>query len=542
MRDLSRLASELFDVCVIGAGIYGAVIVQRLAAAGLKTAIVDKGDFCAATSANSLKILHGGLRYLQHGNIVRMRETIRARRDFMRFAPHLTRPLACVIPTFGLGLRSAWAGACASFLNNLIGADRNLGLGDDIALPPGRVISREAFLEKLPRLEATGTSGGLLWYDALADDTERLTLEYLLAARDLGAEAANYCEAERILGCDGAHIGIRAHDLETGQRFDIRAVWVVNAAGPWFDEILRRSDIPAPPTRWAKAVNIVADRALPGGCAAGVESRESYRDRDAVLKRNKRFYFFAPWRGGALIGTTYREWTGDRDALRATREDALEIVDAVNAILPRWGLRPEDVSFCHAGLLPMSDRPGEPGEPVQLAKHSLVIEHSREGGPPRLLSLRSIKYTTAPVEADKIAGIILADCGRRAMPSKAPATLPPVGLPPDLAAPLAARYGNRAGRVAAFLDDEAGRARLSDDPPLLRGEIRYFVHEELARKLADVVFRRSGLGAFRQPPRHVLDAIAEVMAEELGWDAARREEEIGAVERRYAMLPGNDSP
>lgn len=534
MRDHSRLQSEIFDVCVIGAGIYGAVIAHRLAATGLKTAIIDKGDFCAATSANSLKILHGGLRYLQHGNIVRMRETIRARRAFMRFAPHLARPLPCAIPTFGFGLRSAWAGTCASILNNLIGADRNQALPDDIALPPGRVISRQAFLDALPGLDADGVSGGLLWYDALAENTERLALEYILAARDLGAVAVNYIEAER-LEDDGDGAIIQARDTLDERGFEIRALRVVNAAGPWFDDLLRRSGIAAPPTRWTKAVNIVADKPFPGPFAAGIESREAYHDRDAVLKRDKRFYFFAPWRGGTLVGTTYKPWDGGKDDLQATSEDVREIVDEVNAIYPRWGLRPEDVSFTHAGLLPMSDRHGDTGAQVQPAKNSLIIEHGRTGGPPWLISLRSIKYTTAPVEADKVAKIIPAASGRATRP-QSPTPSASADLPPETAAMLAARYGKRALRLVPYLTEAENREPLAPDAPLCRGEIRYFVREEMAQKLADVVFRRTGLGSLRCPSGAALSATAGIMAAELGWDGARQQEEIDAVLRRYAML------
>lgn len=535
MRDLSPFQAGHFDVCVIGAGVYGAACAHSLAAAGLKAAVIDKGDFCSATSANSLKILHGGLRYLQHGNLVRMRETIRARREFMRFAPHLSKALACAIPTFGNGLRSPLAARCATLLNNAIGSDRNLGIAGDLALPPGRTISRESFLQQFPGTTVPGLSGGLVWYDTLASNTERLVLEYLWAARDLGALPCNYLRAERILAQNGRVEGVLVTDVPSGQSFAINASWVVNAAGPWFDELLEASGIPPVATRWTKAVNIVVRRELNPDCAVGIESNEEYSDQDAVLKRNKRFYFFVPWRGGTLIGTSYKEWRGSREDLLPTRADTEEIVREVQAIHPSWGLEPKDVSFAHAGLLPMSgiDASGA----VQLAKHSLIVDHGKTGGPQGLLSLRSIKYTTAPVEADKVTAIILRDTGRRPARQPAPAQ-DQDQVPAELAPLLRSRYGSRAPRVAGYLA-AADRDTwwLSQEPPLLRAELRYFIQEEMALHLTDVLFRRTGLGSLRCPPAGLLTTLAEAMAAELGWDGARQQVEIEQVMRRFAMLP-----
>ena len=536
MRDLTRLQSELFDVCVVGAGVYGATVAYHLAAAGLTIAVIDMGDFCSATSANSLKILHGGLRYLQHGNFVRMRETIRARREFMRFAPHLVAPLACTIPTFGYGLRSPLAMQFASILNNGISADRNSGLLPSVRLASGHIISKKALLQHFPALDAAQISGGLIWYDALACNSERLVLEYLFAARDMGAELGNYLRAERILSKEGRITGIRLADVIGEASFDLSARWVVNAAGPWFDELLIKSGIPCPPAAWAKAVNIVVDKSLESPLAVGIESKESYRDEDAVLKRNKRFYFFVPWRNGTLIGTTYHGWAGSKDQVQATRDDVAEIVDEVNAIYPNWGLKLSNVSFWHAGLLPMADEHPASSDSVQLAKHSRIIEHAKEGGPQGLLSLRSIKYTTAPVEAKKITRIILKHHNGSSQVQQRQ-TPPANEIPQALIGHLQTRYGSRAGQVARYISGHDEQSWwLSQEPALLRGEIAYFIHEEMALTLGDVVFRRTGLGSYQCPSRRLLADIATCMADELKWDEKRQQKEIELVSQKYAVL------
>ena len=545
-RNPAELVAQTFDVIVIGAGIYGATLTLQLAEAGLRTLVIDQGDFCSATSANSLKILHGGLRYLQHGNIRRMRETIFSRRSLMRCAPHLTQPLACLIPTYGHGLRSRAVMRIASVLNNLISADRNLGLPPSHHLPGGRTVGPAALAAALPGLPVRGSSGGAIWYDALAVQSERLVLEHLLAAREQGASFCNYLRADTITVRDNRVTGIRASDLLDDRSFDFSAPCVVNAAGPWFDDLLTRSGIHAPPTSWAKAVNLVVNKPLNERYALGIEGQAGYRDQDALVKRDKRFFFFVPWRGGTMIGTTYQGWQGTKDDLRCDRADIEAILAEVHTMHPGWGLTWEDVSFCHCGLLPMAAGTDGHADTVQLAKHSLIIDHGRKNGPEGLISLRSIKYTTAPAEAAKVTRIITSHLPRRKPQlSPRPAAVP--ACSPEIAAllpMLSRRYGRWAERVLAYVADEDGQDWwLSRQPELLRGEIRYFIREEMAVTLADVLLRRTGLGTFRRPAADLVTRLGECMATELGWDAARREEEIRRVERLYAPLtPVQEQP
>lgn len=544
-RNFSTLTAQPFDAIVVGAGIYGSVVTLRLAEAGLRTLAMDQGDFCSATSANSLKILHGGLRYLQHLNITRMRETIASRRHLMRFSPHLVHPLACLIPTAGHGFRSRPIMRVASMLNNLISADRNRELPPPIHLPGGGTVTRDELLARIPGCPGQAPSGGVVWHDALAVNSERLALEHLLLARDLGASLCNYLRADRVTVADNRVTGVEVTDLVGGGTHQMRARWVINAAGPWFDDLLARSGIAAPPTRWAKAVNVVARKPLNQRFAVGIEGQAGYQDQDAVVKRGKRFFFFVPWRGGTMIGTTYHAWKGDKNALRCDRADIEEILSEVNAIYPAWGLRAEDITFFHAGLLPMADGCDSAAATVQLAKHSLLVDHGASGGPSGLVSLRSIKYTTAPAEADKVARLVAGDSARqKSMPPAEPAASP--ALTPERAAllpMLEQRYGRWAGRVLRRLDgDNPAAWWLHRQPDLLVAEVRYFLAEEMAQTLADVVFRRTDLGAFARPSTALLARIAEVMAAELGWDPERQAREIAQVEAVYAPLPSEQGP
>ena len=152
-RDIKKLSSDIFDVLVIGGGVHGATIAYHTATSGYRTAIIEKNDFCGATSANSLKILHGGLRYLQHLNIKRMRHSITARREMMHLAPYLVEPLPCMMPLYGKGLRGKKVMQGALFLNDCISWDRNHDLPAGLHIPKGHIVSKKKCLEVIPDLE-----------------------------------------------------------------------------------------------------------------------------------------------------------------------------------------------------------------------------------------------------------------------------------------------------------------------------------------------------------------------------------------------------
>ena len=530
------LSEQVFDVVVIGGGIYGAAVTWQLTAAGLRTLLLERQDFCGATSANSLKILHGGLRYLQHLDLKRMRESIRSRRELMAACPHLVRGFSCLVPTRGYGVQSKLVMGTALLLNDLISWDRNRGIEPQNRLGRGRIITKEELFAALPGLEQRDITGGALWHDGLALNTERLVLEHILAARDQGAETINYMKACKIVVQKGQVAGVEAEDGISGERFFIRTGRVVNAAGPWFESVLRASGIPVrQQTRWAKAVNLVVSKRLHADYGIGLESCEAYQDQHSVFKRGKRLYFFVPWRGGTMIGTTYRYYPDDPDQLAITDEDLDEIVIEVNAIYPEMELGREDVTFFHCGLLPMADEQQVHSPDVQLAKSSLIIDHGREDGPLGLISLRSIKYTTAPAVARQVAALLGADIGGGEwFTSPAAGTSLQAGPGDDaVRAHLEQKYGGRAERILRFVDSGRDDPWLFRDPAVLHGEIQYFVREEMAQTLADIIFRRSDFGTFACPPGALLEAIAGVMAHELGWNRKRQEQEVQSVQASY---------
>src|SRR5918995_3005687 len=216
VRNVKNLSNQTYDVVVIGGGIYGVCIAWDARQRGLSVALVEKGDFGGATSSNSLRVIHGGLRYLQQGDIRRVRRSIYERSAFMRIAPHLVRPLPILIPTYGRSLRGKQIFSLALFLNKLIGFDLN---GREF--PSSRIVSKKECLRLYPGVNERGLTGGVIVYDCQMSNSERLVLSFAHSAQIAGAELANYVECTDILSEAGRVSGVKARDTLTGDEFTV---------------------------------------------------------------------------------------------------------------------------------------------------------------------------------------------------------------------------------------------------------------------------------------------------------------------------------
>ncbi|GAB4332602.1 MAG: hypothetical protein Kow0089_00570 [Desulfobulbaceae bacterium] len=367
----------------------------------------------------------------------------------------------------------------------------------------------------------------------LALDTERLVLEYIHRAAAAGAVAANYLEVTSIDEA-GDHYRVRMLDHRTGTGIRARSRFVVNAAGPWFAGSVFPGTDRERSRSWALAVNLVTPKQFFPGCGVALEGEQGYRDADALVKRDKRLFFFVPWRGHTMIGTLYEPWPHGPDRLRVEPAILQRMIDGINAIHPAARLGMNDISFYHAGLLPM--RGGQADGGVQLEKESALVTPG-EGEAKRLLSVRSVKYTTAPVVAREAVALLQ----RRLPPSVSPVPMEQTRSSDDREVPetLRLRYGPRAGRVGRYEEGEPD-PWIDRRNGISRAEIRYLVAEEMAWRLEDIVFRRTGMGTAACPERETLSRAAACMGELLGWDAERRAGEVRRVLRRYAPLPCGD--
>ena len=500
-RDLPALSRSTFDLLVVGGGIHGACAAWDAALRGLSVALVDQDDFGAGTSANSLRIVHGGLRYLARGNLGRMRESIQERSTLLRIAPGLVQPLPVLVPVYGIGLRGKVALGTALTLNDLSSWGRNRDLDPERLIPPGRLVSRQECLNLFPGFDGKGLAGGALWHDAQLLHPERLTLSFVLAAAERGAVAANYVRVDSLRTREGAACGATVTDRLTGTSFDIESRAVLVTAGPWTEGLLAK--LPGRPTplrhlpQRALGLNLVLGRRL-ADVAVGVRARTSRQDDP--IGGGRRFLFFMPQGQATLLGTWYTLADGS-DVPEARGKGILALLQEFNAACPRTRLALSDVAGYHWGWLPLKAG-SEPGRPDALADRPRILDHGRTGAARNLISVEGVKYTTARRVAERAVDRVFTVLGRSSPPCRtAEVRLPAAGA----AGPLERR---------ALTSGE---------------EILQAVRNEMAIKLTDIVFRRTGLGAAPGPDRTAVEAAARVAGRELGWDPGYEQAEIESV-------------
>jgi glycerol-3-phosphate dehydrogenase len=548
-RDLEALTERPFELIVVGGGVYGAAAAWEASLRGLSVALVEKDDFGGATSFNNLKTIHGGLRYIQHADFRRMRESIRERRTLMKIAPHLVHPLAFLVPTYRELKQSRSAMAVALFLNDLMSFDRNRLDDPEKFLPAGRLISRSECIELVPGARGEGLTGGAIWYDAQMYNSDRMTLSFVISAAKAGAQVANHLEVTNFLRKENRVTGIRAKDRLGGQEIEIQGRVVVNAAGPWVDRVLARlGDSERPPLfHFSKAMNLVT-RPIVGKVAVGISCKRAHRDADALVGMGSRFLFIVPWRRSSVIGPSHAPYQGEPDGVEASEEDVQELIDDVNDAYPGAELRRDDVCLVHRGILPMV--PGTGG--VTLVKQYTIRDHRLEGIE-GLLTLVGVKYTTARDVAEKAIDRVFDQLEREPPPSRSGATplyggdidrfddylncelkRKPTEVSEASMRHLVHTYGTAYRDVLSYVGENPEMARpISEDSPVLRAEIVHAVREEQALDLASAVLRRTELGSAGHPGRSSLEAVAELMSSELGWDEVRARSEIERVEEIY---------
>ncbi len=554
-RDPTRLTDGVFDLLIIGGGIYGACVAWDAVLRGLSVALVEKADFCSATSSNSLKIIHGGFRYLKNADFRRMRTSITERRNLMQMAPHLVHTLPVLIPTYGHWMQDKLRSSVALAVNDLVGLDRNRSSNVDNRIPRGRVVSQNDILELLPGINPQGLNGGMLFYDAQADNTERLVISILKSADAAGATLANYVKATGFLMDGNLVIGIHAKDVLSGDLLEIRSRTVINTTGPWTDQTIESLGEPRLPQRssFVKAMNLVTCPIF-RGYAAGLLSKRKCGSSDAIVDNGGRYLFVTPWRNQSLIGTYYKSYDGEPDDFGITMCDVEDFLDEINQVLPS-ALSMNDVSFVHGGLVPTSEAHAA-GAGVRRGESYSIIDHRHEKVH-GLISVVGLKYTTARSVAEKVIDLVFRTWDRRAPESRSSTAVLYGGemesfqkyvlaevkrnrdvLPEEKIRLLISTYGSAYHEVLQHAEDMTDLPGVDRGHSVMRAEILHAVRQEMAQKLGDAVFRRTDIGSAGRPPCDVLMACADTMGAELGWSTTKTQREISEVEERYLMVGG----
>jgi glycerol-3-phosphate dehydrogenase len=528
-RDLGALASETFDVLVVGGGIHGLTIAYDAAQRGLRVALIERRDFGSGTSFNHHKTLHGGLRYLQSFDIGRMRTSIVERRAFARIASSLISPLAFVMPTRRAAARSRWAMRAALFADRLVAWDRNAGVPVPHALPGGRIIDRDELYRLFPDASFDDATGAALWYDYRTDEGDRLTFAFADAAARCGAVLANYVSAIEPLRDDGRITGMALRDELSGAGLVARAAVTVNAAGAAAGRLMASFGARRP-FPLVKVMNVVTRRPAPPVALA----RPTHTGRLLVA---------LPWQGRLLVGTSQATALSGADETHVNRVELSGFLVEVNAAFPWLALGFQDVSLVHRGIVPARQRPGAPPELLDAPE---VRDHRRDqvyGA----ISVIGVKYTTARSVAERSVDLVCRMLGRAPVPART-ATEPllepsvssdegtPANMPPAAAERILRRHAGAARRIFALARHTPSLARpVATDTPVIGAELVYAARHECALTLEDAVVRRTGLGAAGHPGEDAARACAEIMASELGWTPERIEDELRALRSVYEV-------
>ena len=446
---------ETYDLIVVGGGVYGIALLLEASRRGLRPLLLERGDFGGETSWNSLRIVHGGLRYLQSLDLRRFFESVGERRWFLRNFPDLVFPLPCLMPLYGQGLKRPSVFRLALATNSVLSASRNRGVPPEGHLPAGGVLSVAETLERFPKVAQEGLAGSALWYDAAMPDSQRLLIEMLHWACGGGASALNYMRATGYEESRGGIATVTAIDRRTGEEMAFRAPLVVNAAGPWCRDVAGTFDRDVPDLfRYSIAFNVVLDRPPLARAGLAVSPRS----------RSGHTYFLVPWKGRIMAGTFHAPWTEAREETPVSAEMLESFLEDLEEAIP--GLDPtlEDVQRVHWGLLPAkSDATDE------IATRPVILHHADRGGPEGLFSVSGVKFTTARLVAEQTLEKIQTHRGHSlAEPSGASRPVP-----------------------IEWPSAEEMLAERADDTELLRNRLERLAEMEAVVALEDILRRRT---------------------------------------------------
>jgi glycerol-3-phosphate dehydrogenase len=525
--NIADLEAVRFDLIVIGAGINGAAIARDAAMRGLSVCLFEKEDLASGTTAWSSRLIHGGLRYLEHREFGLVRESLRERERLLGNAPHLAKPLPMIVPIHDGAKRGPALIRAGMVLYDVLSFDKSL--------PLHRMLGKQEALERVPALDPDGLRSAAVYYDAQVTFAERLVVENVHSALEHGAAVATRTKVTGIIAEGAVVRGVRITDLATGSEHSVYGQIVVNVAGPWVDEVLAGTPEGKAAKRLiggTKGSHIFIDRFE--GAPTDAIYYESRADHRPIL--------VIPFNGMLMLGSTDLRHEGDLDCVEASDAEITYLLSEANALFDGIDLTPDDVRYSYAGIRPLPYTPA--GSTAAITRRHLIKDHA-----PYLRGLWSIvggKLTTHRALAEEVvtratraldreapcrtaqtplpgaAGVAL-DAFRRGIAGQAGA----LGVGERSAYRLADLYGVGAGKILGIVGSKPELAVEVDDwSGAIAAEAVYAVREELAETLADVLLRRTmiayGPHAGIGPDERVLAAAGK----ELGWTKPRQRREL----------------
>lgn len=524
-----------YDLIVIGAGINGAGIARDAALRGLSVLLVEKADIGGATTATSSRLIHGGLRYLEHYEIPLVRESLRERERLLKAAPHLVKPLPLTLPIYKGHSRGPFMIRLGMIAYDVLSYDKSL--------PRHKMFSKQDALELEPGLDPKGLKAAARYYDAQAVFPERLVVENVLDAVANGATVLTHTEVDDFVVEAGVVRGVHYTDTMTGEQATAFARLTINVSGPWVDDVLAEITHGAKLKRLVggtKGSHIVVE-AFPGAPenALYIEARQDGRP-----------YFIIPWAGLYLIGTTDIRFDGNPNRVVASEEEIAYLLTETNMAIPDAGLSRDDIVYTFSGLRPLPYQ--AEGAEGAITRRHIVKDHAPqfEG----LLSIIGGKLTTYRSLAEEAVTAAFKKMHRKSPRSRTREMPLPGGVerfdhfatqfrksaPGWLSGAsadwLLSVYGTRARDVVALAEADASlREPLGDEQPAIAAVIPFAFDQEFARTFSDVMLRRTMIALDSSAGLDVAAAACAVARRTQGWNDTRAAAELQAFRDEIAL-------
>lgn len=513
-----------FDVAVIGAGINGAGIARDAALRGLRVIVLEQNDICSGTSAISSRLIHGGLRYLEYGELPLVFESLRERITLRRIAAHLVKPIRICIPVYESAKRGPLLIRLGMILYDLLSVGKTV--------PRHDMLSRDESIANEPGLEKQGLRATARYYDAQVAFAERLVLENLLAARSAGAEIRTYSQVTQINVERGAVASLAYTDRLTGEQYEVAVKVIVNAAGPWVDQVLTTTARSVP-----KLIGGTKGSHIVVGDFEGAPDDAYYVEAAA----DGRPFFIIPWNDLYLIGTTDIRYDEDLAEIRASRAEVDYLLAETNRVFPKAALAVSDIHYAYAGVRPLPRREKGPESSIT-RKHIIKKNRKIARG---LISIIGGKLTTYRNLAEQAVNRVGKSLGRKLPDCRTQDNLLPGayrldearqalesfdGLSEKGAERLLSIYGGRAIDLIDLANTRPPLQKTIDEErTVLAAEVVFSIREEMARTLIDIVHRRLMTGLAADQGRALYEMIASIAADEFGWSDSERHAQIKAL-------------
>jgi glycerol-3-phosphate dehydrogenase len=527
-----------YDIIIIGGGITGASVAYEAASRGFSVALLERDDYGSKTSAATSKLIHGGLRYLANMEFGLVRESLRERRILENIAPNFVYPIANMIVSDRQSLKTRKnILKIGMILYDILSFDKRWTWDKSKKLPCHSMLSREETIKKEPALSHENLTGSLIYYDCASISPERLTLAFIKSAQGAGADSANYMEVTGFIKNGDSVEGVSVTDKIKNRKLEIKGKITINCAGPWADRVLSLSANSAngEVLRRSEGIHIITK---------GIVNTHLV----TTVTPSGRHIFIIPWRGHSIIGTTDKEYIGNPDDWRITKESINELIMDLNASFGgHIQISYDDVLFCYGGLRPLVE---DQTESVYQTSRKYEIYDNEIDGLNRLITVEGGKYTTSRNLAEQVMILVsqkmnekkvksitakdyLKGCEIEDMNAFFTHARDKYKLMTDEKTVdyLAGIYGTELDALMAIaVKDKKMLQPLNNNGDIL-AQVVYAVKYESACTLSDIVFRRTGIGTLGNPGKKSIKLAAETAGSILKWDADRIKKEIKDAEK-----------